>query len=324
MKDKRLLLKIASIIEFIYILIMFIYYTLPFKSTDEFIANSFLLVISLYFGILMYKLSKKEISELKNKKISLTITSIWLLLDALVPGIIGFYFIRYISGKKKVELPAIKEEKVSKNDKIKAISLLALFGIFMYGLPKFAFFDKIPSFLIYAIIFISVLFSNFNELKKQLESFLKNIKIYIPYIVKNYFKMLGFMMIIAVPIVLINNGNTANNQESINTMFKELPLLTLVLTCLYAPFVEESLFRLNLSKLINNKKMFIILSGFIFGFLHVIGQFSNIKEFLYVFQYSALGIYLAKTYKESNNIFVSISVHFMQNFLAAILILILY
>ena len=194
----------------------------------------------------------------------------------------------------------------------------------MYVLPKFSFFSKIPTFLIYLIIFITVLFTNFKELKNEFSIFIKNIKKNIPYVIKNYFKMLGFMLVIAIPIVLINNGNTSNNQESINTMFKELPLLTLVLTCLYAPFVEESLFRLNLSKLINNKKMFIILSGFIFGFLHVIGQFSNIKEFLYVFQYSALGIYLAKTYKESNNIFVSISIHFMQNFLAAILILILY
>lgn len=324
MKDRRRILKIASVLEIIYILMMFLYYALNFKSIDEFIANTFLLIISLYFAILMYKLSRKEINELRNKKILLTIASIWLLFDAILPGILGIYYIRNISDKKKTVLPVIKEEKVNIKDKIKAILLLVLFVCLMYVLPRFSFFSKIPEFLIYLAIFISVLFVNYKYLKNQLVIYIKNFKIYIPYVIKNYFKMLGFMLIIAVPIVLINNGNTSNNQESINAMFKQMPFFTLLLSCLYAPFVEESLFRLNLSKLINNKTLFIILSGFIFGLLHVIGQANNIKEFLYVFQYSALGIYLAKTYMESNNIFVTISMHFMQNFLAAVLVLLLF
>lgn len=324
MKDKRGLLKISSILEFIYIFIMILYYIFFSKSSDEMIGNIFLLCISLCFAIMIYKFSNKEVSELKNRKILLYISSIWILLDSIIPGILALYFINSISDKKKLELPIIKEEKIDTKAKINAIILLALFLVFMFILPRFNFFSEIPTFLIYAIIFILVLFVNFKELKNSFGIFIKNIKIYIPYVIKNYFKMLGLMLVVAVPIVLINNGNTSNNQEAINVMFKEMPLFTILLSCLYAPFVEESLFRLNLSKLINNKKLFIVLSGFIFGLLHVIGQFSNIKEFLYIFQYSALGIYLAKTYKESNNIFVTISMHFMQNFLAAMLILLIY
>ena len=51
---------------------------------------------------------------------------------------------------------------------------------------------------------------------------------------------------------------------------------------------------------------------------------SSINDLLYVFQYATLGICLAKAYKDSNNIFVSISMHFIQNFLAAILVLLVY
>ena len=324
MKDKRLILKISSIIEYIYILLMFIYYILNGKSLDEFIGNVFLLVISLCFAILMYKLSNKEIKELRNNKIMLTIVSVWLLFDFLLPGILGFYFIRTLSDKNIYRLPVINDKKISINDKIKSVALLTLFMSLMYVLPKFNFFSKVPDFLIYGVIFISVLCINYRELKKEFSIFVKNVKIYIPYIIKNYFKMLGFMLIVAVPIVLINNGNSSNNQEAINIMFKETPFFTFVLTCFYAPFVEETLFRLNLSKLINNKKLFIILSGFIFGLLHIIGQASDIKEYIYIFQYSALGIYLAKTYKETNNIYVTICMHFIQNFLAATLILLLF
>ena len=320
MKDKRKLLKISAVVEFIYIFIMTIHYIFNSKSTDEMIANIFLLFISLYFSIIIFGYSNKEISELKNKKMLLYISSIWVLLDSIIPGVLSLYFISSISDIKEINLPVIMEHTSRKKDKIKSIFLLTLFLSLMYLFPKFNFFNNIPLIVIYIVIFVMVLLLNVRELKEQFIIFYRNIKVYIPYIIKKYFKMLGLMLIVAVPVVLINNGNTSNNQETINGMFNELPIVTLLLTSLYAPFVEETLFRFNLSKLISNKKLFIILSGFIFGFLHVVGQASNIKEFLYVFQYSVLGIYLAKTYKESNNIFVTISMHFMQNFLAAMLI----
>lgn len=101
-------------------------------------------------------------------------------------------------------------------------------------------------------------------------------------------------------------------------------MVTVILSCLYAPFVEEGVFRLSLSKIFKNKTIFVIVSGFLFGVLHLIDKFTSIYDLLYIFQYAALGICLAKAYKDSNNIFVSISMHFIQNFIAAMLILILY
>lgn len=324
MKDKRNLLKIGAIIEIIYVFIMCIYYFFNAKNNDELIANIFLLAINLCFAIFLYRMSKKEISQLKANKIPLVVVSCLLFLDSIIPGVLGFFFLKTISDKKITKLPEIKQEKPSSRLIIKSLCLLFLFLVFMYVLPMFSFFEKIPLVLVYIILFLSVLLCNIGELKKHFRIFIRNIKVYIPYIIKNYFKMLGFMLIVAVPIILINNGGVSNNQDSIIAMFEKMPLFTFLLSCLYAPFVEETLFRYNLSKLISNKKLFIILSGFIFGLLHVVGKFSSLSEFLYVFQYSALGIYLAKTYKESNNIFVTISMHFIQNFLAAILVLILF
>jgi len=136
--------------------------------------------------------------------------------------------------------------------------------------------------------------------------------------------MLGLMLLVGIPIVLLNNGNTSSNQEALNVMFKKVPMFTLILSTLYAPFVEENIFRLSISKLFNNKTLFIIISGFLFGTLHIIDKFTSFYDLLYIFQYSALGICLAKAYSDSKNIFVSISMHFIQNFIAALLILILY
>lgn len=324
MKDKRNILKFAAILQFLYVCIMIFYSLMFIKNSDEKLANIFLNIINFGFGIVLYRLSKKEITYFKNNKLLLYITSFWLLLDSFLPGILGIYFLRSISEKQEVKLPEIKKYNVNRFEKIKSIGLLLLFLAFMFILPNFSLFNKIPIILNYIVILLIVLILNFKELKYQFDIFIKNIKLYLPYVIKNYFKMLGLMLIVAVPIVLINSGNTSNNQESINLMFKQNAVFTILLTCLYAPFVEEVLFRFDLSKLIENKKIFIIVSGSLFGLLHVIGKFNNFNEFLFVFQYSALGIYLAKTYKESNNIFVAISMHFIQNFLSSILILLLF
>lgn len=324
MKDKRVILKLACVIEAIYILGMMVYYLTLGKFTDEVLANLFLLLIGVGFLLMLYTESKKDINVLKKNKIKVIIPSIWMFLDPVIPGILGFIFIALIGDKKKNNLPVIKEEKKKTLDYLKSIILIVFFLVIMFVLPCFSFFYAIPGYMVYLIIFLLVLIINFNYLKKDSTVFIKNIKVYLPFIIKRYFIMLAVMIIVAVPIVLINNGNTSSNQTVLNDMFKKVPLLTLVLSCLYAPFVEENVFRLSLSKFFNNKITFIIVSGFFFGALHMIDKFTSFYDLLYVFQYAALGVCLAKAYADSKNIFVSISMHFIQNTLAALLILLLY
>lgn len=322
MKDKRNYLKVASILEIVYIFSMLIYYVFFTKFSDSVIANGFLLIIDLFLTIVLYKESKKEIKNI-NKTYVLFI-SIWFFLEPVITGVLGFMFLSSIKEKKKVILPEIKKENSTVIDYIKAGILIINFMLLMFILPNFSFYEKIPSWIIYVLIILFIFVVYFKTLKEQFIIFIKNIKVYLPFVIKRYFIMLGVMLVVAVPIVLINNGNTSANQQMLNSMFKKLPILMLLLSTLYAPFAEECIFRLSLSKLLKNKTLFIIISGFLFGALHVIDKFTSFEDFLYIFQYSALGICLAKAYADTNNIFVSISMHFIQNFLAAILVLLLY
>lgn len=324
MKDKRILLKLGALLETVYIILNFIYYFSLNKINDEVIANIFLLAICAFFAVTLYKESKRDINELKKSKAKIIISSIWLFLTNVIPGLFGFAFLLLISDKKDSKLPLIKESPTTMMTYVKSISLLVIFILVMFVLPKFSFFSKIPSYVIYVLMFIITLVFNYKDLKKDLKYLAQNFKIYFPFIIKRYFSMLVIMIIVAIPVVLINNGATSTNQEMINSMFDKLPLATLILSTLYAPFVEESIFRLSLSKLFKNKTLFIIISGVLFGTLHVIDKFTSIYDFLYIFQYATLGICLAKAYKDSNNIFVSMLMHFIQNFLAAILVLLLY
>ena len=62
-----------------------------------------------------------------------------------------------------------------------------------------------------------------------------------------------------------------------------------------------------------NKILFIIISGIIFGGLHVITGFSSPIDLLYLIPYCAPGFAFAYILADSDNIFIPISLHFMHN-----------
>lgn len=322
MKDKRNLLKIASILGIVMSINLIIYYILYVKSADKASANIFLQLLNIFFSIVLFNESKKDIEVLKKDESKVIICSIWLFIESIIPGIFGFMFLSSVKPKNNIKL--IEDEKPSKKDVFKSMFLILFFMIIMFLLPKFNFFDKIPNIIVYISLFVTILIINFNYYKKDFKVFIKNINTYLPFILKRYAIMLGIMVLVAIPITYLNSGKVSSNQEILNSMFTKTPLLTALLSCIYAPFVEESIFRLNISKIINNKIIFILFSGILFGALHVIDKYTNIYDLLYIFSYSTLGICLAKAYKDTNNIFVSMSMHFIQNTLASIVMTFLY
>jgi len=324
MAEKKSYLKIACLLELIYLVISLIYSIFYIKNTEEVLANIFMILISFKILTMMYSESKKTLKELKQNRIKVTLCSIWMFMDCIIPGILGFIFLKQFKTKKDLKLPVIKENKKTIRTYVNSVLTILMFIFIMFVLPLFKFFEVIPTYVIYIIILFVTLLLNYKDLKEKFIIFIKNIKSYIPFVIKRYFIMLGVMFLVAIPIVLINGGEVAENQQVLNELFKVSPIFMLLLTVLYAPLVEESVFRLSIGKLINNKITFVIISGFLFGLMHVIDDFNTIKDFLYVFQYSALGCCLAKAYYDSKNIFVSISMHFIQNFLASLLILLLY
>ena len=131
------------------------------------------------------------------------------------------------------------------------------------------------------------------------------------------------MFVLTLSIRLYTGLNNATNQTNLMDMFKTLPIYVILLACIYAPITEELLFRGIFRKIFNNKYLFIILSGIIFGALHVVDDFQSIKELLYILVYSSLGIFLGTVYYKTNNLFANILFHFMQNTLAILAMIIL-
>ena len=94
---------------------------------------------------------------------------------------------------------------------------------------------------------------------------------------------------------------------------------------IWAPIVEESIFRGLIRRFMpNNDKLFILVSAVLFGLLHTIGQEANLYDTLVQsLQYVAMGGVMAYTYVKSNNICTNIGVHFCQNTLASVLMILM-
>lgn len=125
------------------------------------------------------------------------------------------------------------------------------------------------------------------------------------------------MLISNIIINMFTNINTSTNQEIIVNTFKKAPIYTTILTIVFAPILEELVFRLSFRKMFKTNILFIIISGLFFGFMHVSDPKSLI-ELIYIIPYSIPGFIFAYTLTKSNNIFVPIGLHFIHNSLMII------
>ena len=106
--------------------------------------------------------------------------------------------------------------------------------------------------------------------------------------------------------LLVSLGVKMDNQDSIIEMMEYYKPLMILSTVIFAPIVEEILFRYSLSTLFKSNIVFIIISSLIFGLLHGIG----IATIVYVL----MGAILAYTYiKTDKNVFASSIIHIINN-----------
>ena len=152
--------------------------------------------------------------------------------------------------------------------------------------------------------------------KKELKDDIKDIKInhkkYYGTCFKYWLISLAIMYISNL-ILIVTTKNIAANEQAIEDLFKVSPLYVYFAAVIYAPIVEEIIFRKSIRKIIPNKYLFIIISGLVFGLLHVISDINAWHDLFYIIPYSAPGIAFAYMYYKTDNIFTSMGFHFMHN-----------
>jgi membrane protease YdiL (CAAX protease family) len=225
---------------------------------------------------------------------------------------------------KKKEMPVLKKETVTKEKIILAIVFACVyFSQFIWSkyipnnvtiryIIELAF-DVFLMFL--AIVFFMDLFSS------SFKTFKNNFKAYYQNLIGDVGKFYLVYFAVAVTAALLLNTDVSANQKVIES----LPLwLSIPLAIVYAPLVEETVFRGCIRRFIKNDKIFIVISGLAFGLIHtVLSEASLYSMLVHSIPYVLMGGFLAHLYVKSNNICTNIAFHCFHNSMAMILLILI-
>lgn len=128
---------------------------------------------------------------------------------------------------------------------------------------------------------------------------------------KNWLIGLAIMYVSNI-IILIINKDIASNESYNRELLFNMPIYAISTMVIIAPIVEELIFRLSLKNIFKNKWIYALVSGFIFGLMHMTTVTSAL-ELLYIIPYGALGFMFAKSVYETDNIWCSILTHMTHN-----------
>lgn len=132
--------------------------------------------------------------------------------------------------------------------------------------------------------------------------------------------IIGLLLMVTTNLIinLVFKAGQANNEENVQKMISAVPYLVLISAGILAPITEEIVFRKTFKDTIKNRTICVLISGLLFGYLHVISA-DTIQQFLYIIPYSSLGICFAISYQKTDTVFTSMSMHMLHNILLTLL-----
>ena len=167
-----------------------------------------------------------------------------------------------------------------------------------------------------------------DSLKEQFKDFFSNLKYNAMYaFIKGPLIIYGCSLVGGLLSLLFQGNTTSENQALLETLISDHFLLMALASVILAPILEELIFRGAVFAWLYEVHPIIahVLSGFIFGFVHVMNAVlsGDFSEILQVFGYFFMGVGLSYLYEKTNNIYVPIITHAINNLVAVILVCIM-
>ncbi len=188
---------------------------------------------------------------------------------------------------------------------------LELLGI---DYAKMSLVSKVIYLLITEFIYLFILFWVYRKrFISDFKDFKENFKPYTKKYMEYWALSFALMLISNFIIVSLFPDSVATNQEIVNSNLVVAPIYMIITSVIFAPFLEETIFRLGFREIFKNDTLFIIMSGLVFGGLHVISSYTNLINLIYIIPYSIPGFVFAYTLVKSKNICVPIGLHFFHN-----------
>ena len=200
------------------------------------------------------------------------------------------------------------------------ISIVVWYFLLVYfnliGLKLFNDSNYLYNIFTYISISACLILINKINIKSEIKKFKENYKIFLK---KGFFYWgISFLLMLVSNYIITIKENLPLNELLIRENFNNNFIGLFALTVIFAPILEEVLFRYSFSK-IKNKYIYIILSSVLFAFVHL----SNMNEIIYLIPYGFLGMGFGLTYLKNQNIISSILIHSFHNYFVILLLVIL-
>jgi membrane protease YdiL (CAAX protease family) len=229
------------------------------------------------------------------------------------------------------------------SNKWKLINFALIVFFFTFGTLGVPSTDQVHDFslvkseyIIIGIIFILVVtFIHFKDILADFKEYFKTPKRHLLITLKYFaFIVVGFVATRILSIWILGLINSIpENDTAIYETFKVFPFYIIFVTNIYAPYVEEIIFRKSLYDLVKSKWIFIILSGIVFGLLHTSITLAAIFPLsswdlnhilttsLFVLPYVFFACTLAYAYVKEKNIFIPIGIRMIYNIIVTLIAL---
>lgn len=134
-----------------------------------------------------------------------------------------------------------------------------------------------------------------------------------------------YISLIAVNAIIsqLTAQSTSDNQMLIMDVFKQAPLYIVFVAVIFAPIVEEILFRgiiYRTLRFYKFKYIALLISSFLFGVLHVYESIltARYEDLWFILVYMAIGWFMGVIYEKSGDILAPIALHMVYNAIAVL------
>lgn len=190
--------------------------------------------------------------------------------------------------------------------------------------------SSILNFGIYIVLALSIIPITFSMMKIELDYFKKPFKQIGVDAVVGYGIMLiasvGAQFVVQIIGFIFNYAQPVSlNQQAIErSLLSSTGVLMILVTIIFAPILEELIFRKAMFRFFKNQWVAMVVSSLIFGLIHVSSERTFLDFFTNLITYSASGFALGYVYiKNKHNVWSSILVHAVANAVSIIMILFL-
>lgn len=179
------------------------------------------------------------------------------------------------------------------------------------------------NFIVYLLMFIGLIINDFKYLKRDLLNFKNKLAKNIIYLVFGGASLYLFSYLINLGLSKLG-VSMSNNQISIeNMLILGSKVITFFSVIIFAPLVEELIYRKSIYSLSNNKVVYYIVSILAFSLPHMLSTTYDLKTFILgLIPYLFSGFILSLIYDHTKNIYVSTLAHIINNLIAFIIIII--